>query len=283
MGLEEKLQILGTQISRKAQRRIQLEWQKLEEAKEGTLKNRAYRLAQAILAREDPQEVFLKSIPTEPADVEVIYPSSLTEKHVRRRLRVMLSDAHRRHRSRMLWWLLALVPQLPLMATPLPNVTVYYAGYRWYANYRALQGTKSLQQCFSDLDARQLRALRDDLLWYQEKGGELPLGLWPAKLIQKEKRYLDILSPERVWRRIHPDVPRKHPEAEATQPDPPTISFVPSVALSEFVKQLDRDKHPLDDDATMSISQYFGAPKLLEHVARARKRAVGSAFPMHYP
>lgn len=29
--------------------------------------------------------------------------------------------------------------QLPLMATPLPNVTVYYTGYRIYSHYRALQ------------------------------------------------------------------------------------------------------------------------------------------------
>ncbi len=34
------------------------------------------RLAQAVLAREDPQEVFLKSIPSDPVDVEVIYPVS---------------------------------------------------------------------------------------------------------------------------------------------------------------------------------------------------------------
>ena len=32
------------------------------------------RLAQAVLAREDPQETFLKAIPAEPTDVEVIYP-----------------------------------------------------------------------------------------------------------------------------------------------------------------------------------------------------------------
>lgn len=29
--------------------------------------------------------------------------------------------------------------QLPLMATPLPNITVYYTGYRIYSHYRALQ------------------------------------------------------------------------------------------------------------------------------------------------
>jgi hypothetical protein len=32
------------------------------------------RLAQAVLAREDPQETFLKSLTSKPAPVEVIYP-----------------------------------------------------------------------------------------------------------------------------------------------------------------------------------------------------------------
>lgn len=32
-----------------------------------------------------------------------------------------------------------LPPQLPLMLTPLPNITVYYTGYRIYSHYRALQ------------------------------------------------------------------------------------------------------------------------------------------------
>ena len=50
-----------------------------------------------------------------------------------------------------------------------------------------LQGTKSLERCFSDLTSKQLRALRDDLLRYQARGGELPKQLWPYKLIQQEK------------------------------------------------------------------------------------------------
>lgn len=35
-------------------------------------------------------------------------------------------------------------PQLPLMATPLPNLTVYYTGYRIYSHYRALQVGRAL-------------------------------------------------------------------------------------------------------------------------------------------
>ncbi|GAB4823824.1 hypothetical protein N2152v2_010870 [Parachlorella kessleri] len=272
------------------QQRIFTEWRKLEQAKEGTWKNRAYRLAQAVLAREDPQETFLKSLPTETADVEVIYPAScfggvqeagLGEKRVRRRLRLLTEEAHQRHRNRMALWVLAMVPQLPLMVTPLPNVTVYYTGYRLYSNYRALQGTKSLERCFSDLSSKQLRALRDDLLRYQARGGELPKQLWPYKLIQQEKEYLDLLSPESLWQRLHPDVPRKQP-GEAHGEEPPAIAFTPSVELDRYIRPLERERTPLDDEAVIRVSHTFEVPRLLEHVARARKRAVGSAFPASY-
>lgn len=56
------------------QRRLWTEWHKLETASEGTLRNRGYRMAQAVLAREDPRETFLKNLPSKPAPVEVIYP-----------------------------------------------------------------------------------------------------------------------------------------------------------------------------------------------------------------
>ena len=41
--------------------------------------------------------------------------SALGEKRVRRRLRHLAAEAHHRHRSRMLWWTLAMLPQLPLL------------------------------------------------------------------------------------------------------------------------------------------------------------------------
>lgn len=54
-------------------------------------------------------------------------------------------------------------------------------------------------------------------------------------------RYLDILSPERLWQRLHPDVPRKlEPAPGEPAEEPPSISFTPSVQLSEYVKPLDR-------------------------------------------
>jgi hypothetical protein len=109
------------------QRKLYKEWNKLETAKEGTLRNRGYRygqlmflsppqhrlccnwhgadlpclipssestchprcsrapwvlgqtccrMAQAVLAREDPRETFLKNLPSTASPVEVIYPVS---------------------------------------------------------------------------------------------------------------------------------------------------------------------------------------------------------------
>lgn len=58
---------------------------------------------------------------------------------MRRQLRHVAAGGRRRHAMRLVWWTLAMVPQLPLMLTPLPNLTVYYTGYRIYSHFRAMQ------------------------------------------------------------------------------------------------------------------------------------------------
>lgn len=40
---------------------------------------------------------------------------------------------------------------------------------------------------------------------------------------------------------------------------------------------------PLGDEAAMKIGRLFGQPSMMELVARARKRAVGSMFPSIFP
>ncbi len=56
--------------------------------------------------------------------------ASLDPTLVRRRLRIVSLHRAAFHRRRILGWGLATVPQLPLLVTPLPNVTVYYSIYR---------------------------------------------------------------------------------------------------------------------------------------------------------
>jgi hypothetical protein len=51
------------------------------------------------------------------------------------------------------------------MLTPLPNLTVYYTGYRIYSHFRALQGAKALDHGLAQLNSRQLRELRDQVRW----------------------------------------------------------------------------------------------------------------------
>jgi hypothetical protein len=180
------------------QRRLMAEWNKLESAADGTLRHRGYRMAQAVLSREDPDETFFKQVPIDPgSELEISYPAALKERLVRRRLRHLAANGHRLHRCRLAAWGLAMVPQLPLMLTPLPNLTVYYTGYRIYSHYKALQGCKALERAFLELDSAQLRALSEDLLRHQRErmaGAPYPPEGWPARLLRREWRYLDIFD-----------------------------------------------------------------------------------------
>ena len=355
--LEERFALAGDQLLHKFQKLLGAEWHKLESARDGSFRNRMYRLAQAVLSREDPQETFLKSVPTDHTEMLVLYPSSCKERLVRRRLRLLALQGKRRHRRRIFWWGLAMVPQIPLMVTPLPNITVYYTLYRLYSHIRALQGSRSLEKGFTALDSQQLRALRDELLRFQAShdGADFPSESWAAKLVRKEKTYLDIFDRLRLLqkqRRLEAmlkgqEVPsaaallnandthsgpgldidgtfdpqgaviaaqaaeekekEKGEDAQLTsQPSslstPRTKTIKPSLSstvsadtfstgmqltfygsgeLDELVNPEERVKIPLSDQAALKIGQYYGVPHLLEYVARARRRVVGSMFPAH--
>lgn len=64
----------------------------------------------------------------------------LPERLVRRRLRLLAAKAQPFHASRMRVWALALIPQLPLIPLPLPNVTLYYTAWRVASNFSAGKG-----------------------------------------------------------------------------------------------------------------------------------------------
>jgi hypothetical protein len=355
--LEERFALAGDQLLSKFQRQLSAEWNKLESARDGTFRNRMYRLAQAVLSREDPHETFLKSVPTGHTEMLVLYPGILKEKVVRRRLRLLALQGKRRHRRRIFWWSLAMIPQIPLMVTPLPNITVYYTLYRLYSHIRALQGSKSLEKGFTALDSQQLRSLRDELLRFQAShdNAEFPTDSWTAKLVRKEKSYLDIFERLRLLqkqRRLEAmlqgqevpsaaallnandthtgpglDIDRtfdaqgaviaaqaaeeKENEVEAGIKTGTTstttassaksqatmnasssastdvfstgmnLKFYGSAELDELVKPEERVKIPLSDEAALKIGQFYNLPHLLEYVARARRRVVGSMFPAH--
>jgi hypothetical protein len=313
--LEDKFQRFGQRWASRAQARLMAEWNKLENAKEGTFRNYGYRLAQAVLSREDPQESFLKSVPTGAAQVEIKYPSSFEERLVRRRLRLLAHQGHKRHRLRFVLWIFALIPQLPLMLTPLPNITVYYTAYRVFSHYRAFQGSKALERGFAALDTAQLGALRDQLLRVQSDRNLIyDSDSWPARLIRKEKRYLDIFENMLKLQRQHrlemklkdadlvPDDEKHEIEMEMeTETNIPPLStgtqiqFSADAVLDSLIFHGSDDsvsgssapqhdyqninKKPLEDDVAMKIGKSFDRPNLLEMIARARRRAVGSMFP----
>lgn len=150
-------------------------------------------------------------------------------------------------------------------------------------------GAKQLQAAIAQQDAVQLASLRDNLLSLQEQGTPFAEDGWPAHLLRTEKRYLDILDDWRVRaREFYGGTPR-----ETLVP-----RYVPSQELDRLVvpkercvgcvvQMVDRHKcnvgnrlvHPLADDAVACITREFGAPHLLELVARARRRSTGASFP----
>ncbi|KAL6771274.1 hypothetical protein ACKKBF_B34620 [Auxenochlorella protothecoides x Auxenochlorella symbiontica] len=285
-NLEERIQLLSEALKVKFQEKLMGEWTKLEQAKEGTLRNRGYKLAQAVLSREDPMETFLKSVPDPPAPLEVIAPDVFEERYVRRRLRMLAASSQRRHRSRMGLWLLALLPQVPILLTPLPAITIYYTAYRFYSHYRALKGGQALQRRFLDLDAQQIARLRAQLLDMQagQGGLEVKPGTWVSDLLQPKHMYLDLFQRlEETQRREALErqrVDNPDPSEPGSDRENNMLIFTASKELTSILQPAERLTHPLDDQAAVAAAEYLGAPNLLQGVARARKRAVGAMFPM---
>eukprot|EP00884_Botryococcus_braunii_P000606 jgi/Botrbrau1/10546/Bobra.7_1s0023.2 len=265
--LEEKLQLLGRQLSTTLYDRLLKQWRDLESAKSGSIKNFFFRLAQGVIAKEDVDESFLKAIPKEYEAIEIIYPSSCSETYVRRRMRLLLRDQKARLRRRMLTWALASIPMLPLLVLPLPNIPLYYAGYKAWSAGRGLSGCVTLQKSFQQLDSQQLAGLQDSL---RSLGTDFPVGSWPALLLSNDPRYRDIL--ENLEGRVQSYYRAKKVEQLAP-------SFTPSPALEAIVKTEQREEAPITDQEALEVQSQFQVPGLFEHVARGRKRAVGAMFP----
>jgi hypothetical protein len=66
--------------------------------------------------------------------------ASLPERLVRRRLRLLAAKAAPFHASRLRLWAAILLPQIPLIPLPLPNVTIYYTIWRIASNRSAGRG-----------------------------------------------------------------------------------------------------------------------------------------------
>lgn len=187
-SLELRLEAFGAHLRSSVWSKFMTSWRRLETAPAGSLRNRWHRfIVNVVLKREDPRESFLKSIPLDNGTLDVTYPDHLPEKLVRRRLRLLAMQGRARHRRGVLLWSLAFIPQMPLMMTPLPNISVYYTLYRLYSHIRALKGSFMLGHGFHALDAKQLVDLREQLSRYDADA--LIPGTWPHKLVTGDQTY----------------------------------------------------------------------------------------------
>ena len=79
---------------------------------------------------------------------------------------------------------------LYVQATPVPNIPLYFAGYKVYSASKALGGCSALRMMWAQTDTQRLTALREELLQLQEAGVSFPAGSWPQRLIRQEARYV---------------------------------------------------------------------------------------------
>ncbi|KAF3451940.1 hypothetical protein FNV43_RR08036 [Rhamnella rubrinervis] len=125
-------------------------WKALEKAPEGSFKNKLHGLGLWLLSRVKPSEIFLKSISKDVNGVEVIYPSSLNARLVRRRLRHIAMRGTIIHKK-YFYGSVTLLPLTTVFAVlPLPNIPFFWILFRTYSNWRALKGSEKLLQLVSD-------------------------------------------------------------------------------------------------------------------------------------
>eukprot|EP01018_Ginkgo_biloba_P026794 Gb_37507 [translate_table: standard] len=145
-GLSAKTELLTHFVSDKMQQK----WIALEKAPVGSIRHRVYSLGQRLLARVEPSEMFLKSIPKETTKVEIVFPLSLNPRLVRRRLRQVATSGAIYHR-RYMYGSVALLPFTALFGVlPLPNIPLFWNLFRAHAHWRALQGSERLLLLVSD-------------------------------------------------------------------------------------------------------------------------------------
>ena len=109
------------------------------------MKARAYRTLVWAQARLDAREFFLSSLPEDDRPLKVLYPASLPERGVRRRMRVV-ARRYDEHRRCFLIWGGVTTLMLPTLLLPITNLPLYWAVYRLYCNWKAMLGSQALHR-----------------------------------------------------------------------------------------------------------------------------------------
>ncbi|PIA50477.1 hypothetical protein AQUCO_01300898v1 [Aquilegia coerulea] len=125
-------------------------WTGLENAPQGSVKNKIHSVGLFLLSRVKPSEIFLKSISKDITNVEVTYPTSLDPRLVRRRLRHIAMRGTVIHRK-YFYGSVTLLPFTSALAVlPLPNVPFFWMLFRTYSHWRALKGSERLLRLVSN-------------------------------------------------------------------------------------------------------------------------------------
>ncbi|GBF88045.1 hypothetical protein Rsub_00757 [Raphidocelis subcapitata] len=183
--LGDKARLLAAAAQRWGAAKVDQQWHTIQTAPEGSMNGRLYRLAQWVLRRVDPDESFLKDLPSAPgALVEFRHPTSVPERLLRRRLRLLSRARAPLHQKRTWYWAAAILPQVPLAVLPLPNVPIYYSLWRVWSHYCAGKGARALQASLEVASDAQRRELAARLAALQASGQvALRPGEWPARLV----------------------------------------------------------------------------------------------------
>eukprot|EP00249_Psilotum_nudum_P017136 c26178_g1_i2 orf=141-893(+) len=145
-GFGDRLELFAHFVSYKMHEK----WIALEKAPVGSIRNRVRSVGQRLLTRLSPSESFLKSVPKDTSILEIVFPSSINPRLVRRRVRhVAISGAifHRRcmHGS------FAFLPFTALLGVlPFPNIPLFWNLFRAHAHWRALEGSRKLLVLLAD-------------------------------------------------------------------------------------------------------------------------------------
>ncbi|PNW79548.1 hypothetical protein CHLRE_08g358557v5 [Chlamydomonas reinhardtii] len=255
-SLPEKAQLLGKEISYKFNAATQKQWKAMQAAEEGSFRNRLYKLARWVLSQEDPTETFLKQLPRQPGELEVIHPASVKERLVRRRMRRMAQAQEAFHNRRILGWALATIPQLPLVLTPLPNVTLYYTAYKMVSHYQAVQGCRTLRAAFDRYDQEELERARERERGHGHGHGRGPLCFLPLPWLWGG-------GGGRAGSAGAAAAGTRGAAASAGGGGAGAVvapHFSSCRRLDKVVKPLDRWETPLDDDRAAQLRDIFAPP-----------------------
>lgn len=129
-------------------------WSNLEKAPQGSIKNKIHGFGLKLLSRVKPSEIFFKSIPKEIDSLDILYPSSLNPRLVRRRLRHIAFRGSVIHKKYFYGSAILLPLTSVFMVLPLPNIPFFWVLFRAYSHWRASQGSEKLLHLVSDASCR---------------------------------------------------------------------------------------------------------------------------------